>query len=409
MRDSGLAWILCCGSLLASGSALASASPLPAAAFPTPAPAPFAIALSDLHVADNQPHFAFDRRGNSIRVWTQWNDTELATDVMAEQLDADGVPRGAAFQVNTYTHSWQSYPAVAMNARGRCVVAWQSLGQDGQISGLYAQIFTAAGSRFGGEIPVSSIYPQQSANLATVGIDRAGNFAVAWYNGTGAFMRLFNPRGAARGPEIRVSPAPSASNPVVMMRPDGSLAVVWRSFGETGPGVEIFGGFFDPAGRPLGKQFQINASLIPDAGTPVAAAMPDGGLVAAWDSCDFQHPEKGCGVRVRRFSVTGVPLSGELAASPHDSRVHFFPAVAADALGNFGVSWDNCLESGPQLYDCGVSVRFYDPWAMPAPQTWNLVDAQGDLFDAAISAQPGGFVVGLAASAGVYGWNFLFM
>ena len=198
MRDSGLAWILCCGSLLASGSALASASPLPAAAFPTPAPAPFAIALSDLHVADNQPHFAFDRRGNSIRVWTQWNDTELATDVMAEQLDADGVPRGAAFQVNTYTHSWQSYPAVAMNARGRCVVAWQSLGQDGQISGLYAQIFTAAGSRFGGEIPVSSIYPQQSANLATVGIDRAGNFAVAWYNGTGAFMRLFNPRGAAR-------------------------------------------------------------------------------------------------------------------------------------------------------------------------------------------------------------------
>jgi hypothetical protein len=409
MRNSRMAWILCCGSLLASGSVSASDSPPPAAAFPSPAPSPFAIALSDVHEADVQPHFAFDRRGNSIRVWTRWNDTEKASDVVAELVDAHGLARGAVFQVNTYTPNYQSYPAVAMNARGRCVVAWQSLGQDGQISGLYAQIFTAAGARFGGEIPVSSVFPQQSANLATVGIDRAGNFAVAWYNGVGAFLRLFDPRGVARGPEVRLSPAPAASNPSLVMHPDGSFAAVWRSFDETGPGVEIFGRFFDAAGTPLGNQFQINASLIPDAGTPVAAAMPDGGLVAAWDSCDFQHPEKGCGVRVRRFSATGVPLSGELAASPHDSRVHFFPAVAADGLGNVGVSWDNCLESGHLLYDCGISIRFYDSQAMPAPQTWNLRDAQGDLLDATITAQPGGFVVGLSASAGVYGWNFLFM
>jgi hypothetical protein len=409
MRVSGMAWLLCCGSLLASGPAWAFAAPPPAAAFPSPAPSPFAIALSDVHVADTQPHFAFDGRGNSIRAWTRWNDTEQASDVEAELVDAHGQPRGAAFQVNTHTPGWQAYPAVAMNARGRSVVAWQSLGQDGQISGIYAQIYTPSGARFGGEIAVSSVFPRQSANLATVGIDRAGNFAVAWYSGAGAFLRLFNPRGVARGPEVKLSPAPAASNPSLVMRPDGSFAVVWRSFGETGPGVEIFGRFFDAAGAPLGNQFQINASLIPDAGTPAAAAMPDGGLVAAWDSCDFQHPEKGCGVRLRRFSAKGVPLSGELAASPHDSRVHFFPAIAADGLGNAGVSWDNCLESGPQLYDCGISIRFYDPQAKPAPQTWNLRDTQGDLLDATITAQPGGFVVGLSASAGVYGWNFLFM
>jgi len=409
MRDSRMAWLLCCGSLLASGSPSASASPLPAAAFPTPAPAGFAIALSDVHQADVQPHFAFDVHGNSILVWTRWNDTEMASDVVAEQADAHGVPRGAVFQVNTHTPSYQAYPAVAINARGRCVIAWQSLGQDGQISGIYAQIYTAAGARFGGEITVSSVFPQQSSNQPTVGIDRAGNFAVAWWNAESAFVRLFDARGVARGPEARLSPAPVASNPSLVMRPDGTFAVVWRSWQQTGPGVQIFGRFFDAAGAPLGKEFQIDASLIPGAGNPAAAAMPDSGLVAAWDSCDFQHPEKGCGVRVRRFSAKGVPLSGELAASPHDSRVHFFPAVAADSLGNFGVSWDNCLESGPQLYDCGISIRFYDPQARPAPQTWTLRDAQGDLFDATITAQPGGFVVGLSTSSGVYGWNFLFM
>ena len=410
MRDARMAWVLCCGSLLAW------APPLSAETYPTPVPAPFTIALPGTNDAPAQPHFAFDGHGNSIRVWslgTFGPGKPLVTDVMGELADAHGTARGAAFQVNTYPPSGEYYPAVAMNRRGRGVVAWQSLQQDGQQSGIYAQIYTPAGARFGGEIKVSPVIPRQSANQPSVGIDRAGNFVVAWWSAqasvVASFVRLFDAHGVARGPEIRLSPAPMASNPAVAMRPDGSFAVVWRSWKQTGAGAQIFGRCFDAAGTPLGPELQINQTLIPGDGTPVVAAMPDGGLMVAWDSIDFKHTELGGAVRARRLTATGAPLSAELAVSPPDSRVHWYPAVAADGLGNSAVSWDNCLISGNLVVDCGISILFSDPMGRPDPTLWTIRDSQGDLFDATVTAQPGGFVVGLTSSAGIYGLSFLFM
>jgi hypothetical protein len=379
--------------------------------YPTPVPAPFTIALAGTNDAPAQPHFAFDGHGNSIRVWTLatfGSGMPYASDVLGELADAHGVARGAPFRVNTYTPNVQQSPAVAMNQRGRSVVAWQSVGQDGQQSGIYAQIYGPAGTRAGGEIKVSHVFPRQTATQPAVGIDRAGNFVVAWWNLQASYMRLFDAHGVARGPQIRLSPAPLTSNPSVAMRPDGSFAVVWRSAFQPGPGNEIFGRFFDRAGTPLGDEFQINETVILGLGTPVAAAMPDGGLVVAWDGNDFHHPELGSSVRARRITATGA-LSAEVTVSPPDSRVHWFPAVAADGFGNSAVSWDNCLVSGNAVYDCGISVLFSDPMGTPDPTLWTIRNAQGDLFDATVTAQPGGFVVGLTSSAGSYGLSFLFM
>jgi hypothetical protein len=255
---------------------------------------------------------------------------------------------------------------------------------------------------------VTPVFPRQDAGQPAVAIDRAGNFAVAWWNLRGSYVRLFDAFGVARGPQIRLSPAPLTSNPSVAMRPDGSFAVVWRSAFQPGPGNEIFGRFFDRAGTPLGDELQINETVIPGLGTPVAAPMPDGGLVVAWDSNDFHHPELGSSVRARRITAAGT-LSAEVTVSPPDSRVHWFPAVAADGFGNSAISWDNCLVSGNLVYDCGISVLFSDPAGTPDPTLWTIRDAQGDLFEATVAAQPGGFVVGFSNSAGSYGLNFPFM
>src|ERR1700676_2452157 len=114
MRDSRMAWLLCCGSLLASTPTLSAGT------YPTPAPAPFTIALAGTNHAPAQPHFAFDGHGNSIRVWslgTFGPGMPLITDVMGELVDAHGVARGAAFRVNTYPPSGEYTPAVAMNRR----------------------------------------------------------------------------------------------------------------------------------------------------------------------------------------------------------------------------------------------------------------------------------------------------
>jgi hypothetical protein len=405
MRDAKMAWVLCCATLLAW------ASPLSAGTYPTPAPLPFTIALGGTDDLPSQPRVAFDGHGNSIRVWTLGMfgpGLPFTSDVMGQTLDEHGVARGTPFRVNTYTPNVQDTPAVAMNRRGRAVVAWQSVGQDGQVSGIYARIYDPAGAPSGGEIRVSHVFAQQTAGQPSVGIDRAGNFVVAWWNLRASYVRLFDAFGVARGPQIRLSPAPLTSNPAVAMHPDGSFGVVWRSWQQTGPGAQIFGRSFDRTGTPLGAEIQINDTLIPGDGTPVAAAMPDGGLMIAWDSLDLMHPELGGAVRARRLTATGAPLSAEITASPPDSRVHWFPAVAADGFGNSAISWDNCLFMGPAVVDCGISVLFSDPTGTPDPTLWTIKDTQGDLLDATVAAQPGGFAVGFTSSAGSFGLDFLF-
>jgi hypothetical protein len=57
------------------------------------------------------------------------SDTDAS--VQGQRYDAAGNPVGAEFQVNTYTTSSQTYPAVAVDADGAFIVAWQSFGSAG--------------------------------------------------------------------------------------------------------------------------------------------------------------------------------------------------------------------------------------------------------------------------------------
>ena len=54
------------------------------------------------------------------------------------------LPQGGEFQVNTFTPSGQSFPAVAMDADGDFVVAWNSTARTATF-GIFARRFNAAG------------------------------------------------------------------------------------------------------------------------------------------------------------------------------------------------------------------------------------------------------------------------
>src|SRR4029079_14340491 len=67
--------------------------------------------------------------------------------IFAQRYNAAGtaqLPR--EFRVNTYTSSSQLLHAVAADASGDFVVAWQSSGQDGDGDGIYAQRYLNAAS-----------------------------------------------------------------------------------------------------------------------------------------------------------------------------------------------------------------------------------------------------------------------
>jgi hypothetical protein len=51
---------------------------------------------------------------------------------------------GTETRVNTYTTSVQAAPAIAMDAAGDFVVAWDSFGQDGSSYGVFSKKYKVA-------------------------------------------------------------------------------------------------------------------------------------------------------------------------------------------------------------------------------------------------------------------------
>ena len=64
--------------------------------------------------------------------------------------------QGSEFLVNTFTTSYQSNSAVAIDADGDFVVTWHSDGQDGSGYGIYAQRYNASGVAQGSEFLVNT-------------------------------------------------------------------------------------------------------------------------------------------------------------------------------------------------------------------------------------------------------------
>jgi len=141
-------------------------------------------------------------------------------------------PAGPEFQVNGYTPGNQLYPSVAADADGDFVVAWESNGQDGDGYGVYFQRYNAAGAPLGGPTRAAeTTYGQQFG--ASVGMDDAGNFVVAWGtqdqdgSGYGVFARRFDSAGIPMGNEFQVNQYTDNNQwaPSVAVDPDGDFVI----------------------------------------------------------------------------------------------------------------------------------------------------------------------------------------
>ncbi|MEM7483510.1 MAG: hypothetical protein AAF481_20310, partial [Acidobacteriota bacterium] len=89
------------------------------------------------------------------------------------------VPVGGEFQVNSFTTFNQLFPAVAVEAGGNFVVVWQSEAQDGSDTSIHGQRYASDGSRLGGEFQVNS-YTTSRQSLPAVAVEAGGDFVVVW-------------------------------------------------------------------------------------------------------------------------------------------------------------------------------------------------------------------------------------
>ncbi|NJN85694.1 MAG: hypothetical protein HC881_04460 [Leptolyngbyaceae cyanobacterium SL_7_1] len=124
---------------------------------------------------------------------------------------------GSEFRVNTFTPNDQTRTSIARDSAGNFVVVWESDGQDGSQTGIYAQRFDSNGNPLGSEFRVNS-FTSGFQRDPDVAMDVAGNFVITWQgdgevvegDDTGVYAQRYSNTGAALGDPILVSSFPDA-------------------------------------------------------------------------------------------------------------------------------------------------------------------------------------------------------
>lgn len=88
------------------------------------------------------PGIAGDSNGGFVVTWEAARNLDGSqTGVYSRRFSVGGAPGGADVRVNTFTQGAQGHPGIAADANGNHVIVWDSAGQDGSGSGVYAQRF----------------------------------------------------------------------------------------------------------------------------------------------------------------------------------------------------------------------------------------------------------------------------
>jgi len=183
------------------------------------------------------PAVAMDRGGDFVIAWEGQTAGGSAVDAVARRYDPTGTALGPEFRVNTFTAGDQQSVDVASDPSGNFLVAWESLAQDGDGTGVFGQRFDRLGNFVGSEFPINT-YTTGSQRLPRVATSRRGDFAVEWNspNQDGSSYGVFGRRAAmAAAPSIAVDAHASSgsSNVNGILEPGETVAVetAWHNSG----------------------------------------------------------------------------------------------------------------------------------------------------------------------------------
>ncbi|MEE8310953.1 MAG: hypothetical protein V3R77_01765 [Candidatus Binatia bacterium] len=184
--------------------------------------------------------------GSFVVVWASYDGRDGAGyGVFGQRFDGAGQVLGTEFAVNTFTTADQNFPSVAMTEAG-FVVAWQSLGVDGSNEGIAGRRYDAAGAPIGDEFVVNTYDLDSQVHPDVVG-DAAGGFVVAWDSigldgdGTALIAQRFDDTAVADGLELLINTAflGDQNEAAIAATPDGRFIVAWNSAEGDGSGTSI--------------------------------------------------------------------------------------------------------------------------------------------------------------------------
>ncbi|HSC46850.1 MAG TPA: Ig-like domain-containing protein [Gammaproteobacteria bacterium] len=295
---------------------------------------------------------ARDAAGDFVVVWAGPGDGS-GNAVYAQRYMADGTPVGGETQVNTHTTGDQTAPSVAMDAGGDYVVVWASNGQDGDGFGIYGQRFGSSGATAGSEFLVNT-YTTGNQSSPSVGMDAGGGFVVAWDSAaqdgdlSGVYAQMYDSTGAAEGSEFRVNTTTTdnQNSSQVAMDANGGFVIVYESNLLDGHGDGIFAKLYDNTGADTGLgEFQVNTTTADEQYSPSVAMDMKGNFTVSWVSFN-QDAASGGGIYAQRYNTAGAAQGGEFLVNTTTAGDQDTPSIAMDALGNFAIAWMSPSQDG---------------------------------------------------------------
>ncbi|MCR6499318.1 hypothetical protein MUO32_09770 [Shinella sp. CPCC 101442] len=238
--------------------------------------------------------------GKFVIVWPVPGD-DGSGDVRAQLFNANGSTFGDAFRVNSHTLFVQTNSKLSALPGGGFVVTWESLQQEGDQRGVYAQLFDGSGNPIGGETQVATnIDFEQSGQTVTA--LAGGGYVITWISddgsSTGIHSQIFDADGGKVGVQTGVNTTTDDKQyeQDVVALPNGGFAVSWVSM--VGVNREILLQIMDAEGNKVGGETRVNPGGRGSEAVPQVSVLANGDIAIAWRAFDGS----GTGIFTKRLT-----------------------------------------------------------------------------------------------------------
>lgn len=249
--------------------------------------------------------------------------------------------RNSEFQVNVETTNNQEAGDVVIRPDGSYFYVWQSTAQDGDGIGVYGKLIAANGSVLRNEFQINT-FTQANQDRPRAGVDATGNLVVVWRSagqdgsGLGVYGRRLGADGFPLGDEFQIHTltAGDQSNSIVAVNPNGSFVVAWNT-AAVGGGIHTQR--FSTVGARVGIETQVSQFGVSNQTSPEIARAANGNYVIVWQD-NGRDTDNSSGIYGQLYGPTGSAIGAEFAVSGA-ALAQASPSVSIDAAGNFVVVW----------------------------------------------------------------------
>jgi len=276
----------------------------------------------------HNPAIGMDKRGNFVIAWESLNQDGDRYGIYAQRFNKKGKAVGSEFRVNTAAAGNQQSPAVAMDKKGNFVIVWA-------YHGIYAQRYNKKGQAVGSEFLVNTFFGYTLGNPA-IAMDAQGNFVIVWEN-NGVYAQRFNKQGTALGTEFQVNTELYQGDPAIAMDAKGNFVITYTRMGQDD---EILAQRFNKQGQAQGSEFQVNTYTDDRQNYPAIAMDKKGNFVVTWMSEDQVGTV--FGIFAKRFNKKGKAIGSEFQVNtPTNWGDQYYPVITMEEKGDFVITWED--------------------------------------------------------------------